>query len=61
MKPTAQNEDPNSNANEDPNDFEYEDREWCNACSNQGYIICHCGGDLCVCENQGEYPCPACS
>jgi hypothetical protein len=61
MEPTAQNEDPNSNPNEDPNDFEYEDRQWCDACGNLGVIICHCGGDLCVCENQGEYPCPACS
>jgi hypothetical protein len=48
-------------SNEDPNDFEYEDSQWCDACGNLGVIICHCGGDLCVCENQGEYPCPVCS
>ncbi len=36
------------------------DREWCDRCGNLGVIICHCGGDLCVCENQGEYPCPDC-
>ena len=42
-------------------DFEVEDGDsWCGNCSNTGYVNCHCGGDLCVCENQGEMPCPVC-
>jgi hypothetical protein len=23
-------------------------------------VPCHCGGDLCVCENYGYAPCPVC-
>jgi hypothetical protein len=34
--------------------------EWCEHCHNTGSLDCHCGGDLCVCENHGEYPCPHC-
>ena len=33
---------------------------WCENCHNTGWVGCYCGGDLCVCENCGEYPCPAC-
>ena len=33
---------------------------YCTHCQNTGYIDCHCGGDLCVCENNGEEPCPFC-
>ncbi len=33
---------------------------WCDACQNTGWIDCHCGGDLCVCENNGEMECPLC-
>lgn len=33
---------------------------WCSHCQNTGYIDCHCGGDLCICENNGEEPCPFC-
>lgn len=33
---------------------------YCDHCNNTGMIDCHCGGDLCVCENQGEEPCPYC-
>jgi hypothetical protein len=33
---------------------------YCETCGNLGVIICRCGGDLCVCENNGEYPCPDC-
>lgn len=28
-------------------------------CSGIGMIICHCGGDLCVCGADGS-PCPGC-
>ena len=34
--------------------------EWCETCHNLGFIDCRCGGDLCVCCNNGEIPCPAC-
>jgi hypothetical protein len=37
-----------------------DDERWCDTCGNLGVLICHCGGDLCVCMNQGEYPCPDC-
>jgi len=33
---------------------------YCAECNNTGMVDCHCGGDLCVCENNGEYTCPAC-
>lgn len=33
---------------------------YCTHCNNTGSIDCYCGGDLCVCENQGEEPCPYC-
>lgn len=32
----------------------------CPKCSGDGTVICHCGGDLCVCENFGDAPCPLC-
>lgn len=32
----------------------------CPRCSGWGFIDCHCGGDLCVCENYGETDCPLC-
>lgn len=35
--------------------------EWCETCHNTRWIDCHCGGDLCICENNGEMPCPDCS
>lgn len=34
-----------------------------NRCGGHGWIRCYCGGDLCVCGNQGEiecYGCPDC-
>lgn len=34
---------------------------WCSYCQNTDYLDCHCGGDLCICENNGEYPCPHCA
>jgi len=32
----------------------------CPRCSGWGHIDCHCGGDLCVCDNYGERDCPLC-
>lgn len=32
----------------------------CPRCMGDGSVDCHCGGDLCVCENYGEAPCPVC-
>ena len=37
------------------------DDEYCDHCKNTGEIDCYCGGDLCVCENNGTYPCQHCS
>lgn len=36
------------------------DPAWCDACQNTGWINCYCGGDLCICDNNGEYECPYC-
>lgn len=33
---------------------------YCSECQNTGFVECYCGGDLCICENNGEEPCPAC-
>ncbi len=41
-------------------DEEFDSDAWCGNCDNLGTITCRCGGDLCVCENQGEIDCPAC-
>ena len=32
----------------------------CPRCDGHSEVECHCGGDLCVCENYGEKPCPFC-
>lgn len=40
---------------------DYDDEPWCEHCQGMGTISCHCGGDLCVCENNGEAECPHCS
>lgn len=37
-----------------------DDDQWCETCHNTGSINCYCGGDLCICENHGEMPCPSC-
>lgn len=34
--------------------------EYCFECNNMGIIPCECGGDICVCLNNGEMPCPYC-
>ncbi len=39
---------------------DFEGRGYCDTCQNLGYLNCYCGGDLCICENNGEYPCPDC-
>ena len=38
------------------------DEEFCQCprCSGWGFVDCHCGGDLCVCENYGQRDCPLC-
>lgn len=33
---------------------------WCDHCCGTGMLDCLCGGDLCVCERNGEYECPFC-
>ena len=33
---------------------------WCIHCHNTGWLDCYCEGDMCGCENGGEYPCPYC-
>lgn len=37
---------------------------WCHECNGLGTVRCECGGDICVClENGsmgGEMPCPTC-
>lgn len=33
---------------------------YCYRCNNTGWLDCHCGGDQCVCENNGEEPCFYC-
>lgn len=32
----------------------------CPHCGALGSVPCHCGGDLCVCENYGDRDCPVC-
>lgn len=45
----------------DWDDFCPEDDEpFCDGCQNTGLVKCECGGDLCICENNGEAPCPKC-
>jgi len=43
----------------DDDDFEADD-VYCFECNNMGIIPCECGGDICVCMNNGEMPCPYC-
>lgn len=40
----------------------YDETEYfpCPHCSGFGHVECHCGGDLCVCENYGEATCSVC-
>lgn len=44
-------------------EYEYDDRDEgviCPRCMGDGSVSCHCGGDLCVCDNYGERDCPVC-
>lgn len=43
-------------------DFDDDDdgEGYCFTCNNTGIVDCECGGDLCVCLNNGEIPCPEC-
>lgn len=43
-----------------PGERDDDDRPICFRCDGHGEVPCHCGGDLCFCENQGEKECPAC-
>lgn len=36
----------------EPSDF------GCALCSDTGWVLCTCGGDLCTCDNYGEMRCP---
>jgi hypothetical protein len=45
---------------EDDYDEYGDDDAYCETCGNLGTILCECGGDLCVCLNNGEMPCPEC-
>ena len=52
-------------ASEPPRDMsdDYDDdgeEEACGFCEGWGYVDCHCGGDLCVCDYNGEIPCYQC-
>lgn len=45
----------------DPMDYEDDfESAPCRNCDGWGYTDCFCGGDLCVCENNGEKPCWTC-
>lgn len=49
----------------EPQDYdggEYDDDqdEACEHCDGRGYTDCLCGGDFCVCSNNGEEPCYYC-
>ena len=42
-----------------PDDYD-DDHPTCPRCNGMGEVDCHCGGDLCVCENYGSAICPLC-
>lgn len=44
----------------DPDDYLDDEDATCPRCDGWGHIDCHCGGDLCVCDNYGDAPCPLC-
>ena len=35
------------------------DGDWCDHCNGLGTVTCKCGGDICICLNNGEKECPA--
>ena len=46
-----------SELGDDGNEY---DLPQCPKCDGFGTVLCHCGGDLCVCDNYGEEECPLC-
>lgn len=45
---------------EGPYDELHDDAVFDQDCGGSGVLYCECGGDLCVCHNHGEVPCPGC-
>ncbi len=41
-------------------DYDEDDFEVCPRCMGDREVPCHCGGDLCICDNHGDAPCPTC-
>ena len=39
----------------------FDDSDLRGGCGGLGSVICHCGGDLCVCHHHGEIECPGCA
>lgn len=38
-----------------------DEQEPCIQCNGDGWKLCRCGGDICICDNGGEMDCPACN
>ena len=49
-----------SSQGDEPDFDDYLDMPICPHCMGSGEVPCHCGGDLCVCENNGDAPCYVC-
>jgi hypothetical protein len=45
---------------EESDDYDDDGGFDCPKCGGWGFVDCHCGGDLCVCEYYGEAPCRVC-
>jgi hypothetical protein len=45
----------------DMGEFDDQDRDPCEFCDDFGYVDCHCGGDNCICNYNGEIPCFHCA
>lgn len=45
---------------DDDDSYDGDDDEYCFTCNNLGRIECECGGDLCICTEGPEIPCPDC-
>lgn len=58
---SGQESEPEANDDDDTDFVGVDEPEYCDRCGNTGHLICHCGGDICCCEYQGEIPCPDCS
>jgi hypothetical protein len=44
----------------DYDDYQESDLPQCPHCDGGGEVPCYCGGDLCVCENDGYDSCHVC-